>query len=218
VAWVLNDDKKEIQLISNWPGQPVLGISNKVPTAVTYRTTEPHDFISWGFEATGRRNREESEPFTWFKLLLQPPTASSEIDMAAHSPELSTITRLLENYGKTAEDVTADYLREIWNYTRRQLGQILGENFMTDYSVRVVLTIPAVWTPSSIKLARRLAHRAGFPEHIELVPEPEAAAVAVLRESTTRPHLKVGDVITICDAGGGTCVSYGLILKIGNGE
>ena len=218
VAWIINDEEKKTNLISNWPGQTVLGMSNKVPTAVTYRTTEPYDFISWGFDATGRRDKEESEPFTWFKLLLQPPTATSEIAAANGSPELNTITRLLKAYGKTAEEVTADYLRRIWGYTRRQLRQILGDNFMTDYSVRVVLTVPAVWTPSSIKLARRLASRAGLPKNIELVQEPEAAAAAVLRESTIKPFLNVGDVITICDAGGGTCVSYCLILKTGNEE
>jgi hypothetical protein len=184
-------------------------MSAKVPTAVTYKTTEPHDFINWGFEATGRRNREESEPFTLFILLLQPPTSSSETAAAASSPELNTITRLLESYGKTAEGVMTDYLRKIWNHTRQQLRQILGDSFMIDYSVRVVLAIPALWTPSSIRLARTLVHRAGLPEDVELVKEPEAAAVAVLRESTIQPNLNlnVGDVITVCDAGRMTCVS-----------
>ena len=185
---------------------------------MTYHSTgEPKSSVaSWGFEVSrgttepGRKRgsrQDETEPFSWFKLLLQPPIRSSEGPKAEDSPELNTIRELLEKYKKSAYQVSVDYLQKLWEHTKQHLARKLGEEFSDSYEVAVILTVPAVWTPESIKMAERLAREAGFPGTIHLLQEPEAAAIAAIQEAGIRPLLRLNDIITVCDAGGGTCVS-----------
>ena len=190
---------------------------NKVPTTVTYSTGgSTSSVVSWGFEVPrgatefGRKHgsrQDETEPFSWFKLLLQPPKQSSEDPEAEDSPELNTIRKLLKRYNKSAYQVSVDYLGKLWGHTKQHLEKRLGEEFSDRYKVVVILTVPAIWSPESIKMAERLAYEAGFPGTIHLLQEPEAAAIASIRDAGTRLCLGLNDVITVCDAGGGTCVS-----------
>ena len=215
VAWCIRAPGSRIQTITDWPGLRPHGVSNKVPTTVIYSTGGSR-VVSWGFEVTQgtaeldrRRGSRlnETEPFSWFKLLLQPQTLPSEDGEAEGSPELNTIRGLLEKYHKSAYEVSTDYLRKLWGHTKQHLGRRLGGNFLDLYEVLVVLTTPAVWTPGSTKTAERLARDAGFPGTIHLLQEPEAAAIEVLEEPASESLLKLNDIITVCDAGGGTCVS-----------
>jgi hypothetical protein len=206
---------------------------------VTYDIREPHKLKSWGFPAIRdlRRSKQESETLTWFKLLLQPPRSTylplgngelqspsgSTIRLSSANlqppnengiPDLENLRKLLRTYKKSAEDVTVDFLREIWAYTKQELRLVLGENFMAQYSIKVVLTVPAVWTPETANLTRELAVKAGIQaEQLNLVQEPEAAAIAVAEVSSGRAQLREGDIITVCDAGGGTCVSFRLAIQ-----
>ena len=217
VAWCIPAPGSRIQTITDWPGLRTHGVSNKVPTTVIYSTRGSKScVVSWGFEVirgTAEFDRRrgsrlsETEPFSWFKLLLQPPTLPSEDGEAEGSPELNTIRKLLEKYHKSAYEVSRDYLRKLWGHTKQHLERKLGEFFLDLYEVLVVLTVPAVWTPDSTKTAERLARDAGFPGTIHLLQEPEAAAIAVLEETASKTLLKLNDIITVCDAGGGTCVS-----------
>ena len=186
---------------------------------MTYSTEGPvsiSSVVSWGFEVTrgaaesGRRRgsrQDETEPFSCFKLLLQPPKRSSEDPGTEDSPELNTIRKLLEKYNKSAYQVSVDYLRKLWGHTKQHLANRLGGGFSDCYKVLVVLTVPTIWTPDSIKMAERLAREAGFPGSIHLLQESEAAAIAAIEESGVRPFLELNDIITVCDAGDDTCVS-----------
>ena len=178
-----------------------------MPSAVTYEKARPHKLCQWGFPAIRRQNHSKnvSEPFTWFKLLLEEPRNVPDYDNDESDSELATLKKLMAKYHKSADDITADYLQCIWAYTKEQLKRNIP-NFQNEFAVRVILTIPAVWTPDTTKRVKELAIRAGLPVDIVLLPEPEAAAVAVLEGATQRARLKVGDVVTVCDAGGGTCV------------
>ncbi|KAI5816996.1 hypothetical protein BZA77DRAFT_311532 [Pyronema omphalodes] len=204
VAWATGDRPESIQVISNWIDPSSANrTSHKVPTAVTYEKSHPHALVSWGFNAIRRSYHEENEegPFTWFKLLLQRP----ENPESKENSELKTLEHLMKKFGKSVQDITVDFLRCLWDYTKKQLQFILGEDFMHRFSVRVILTIPAVWKPATIIMMKDLAKKAGLPENTDLLPEPEAAAIAVLGRAARRALLQAEDVITVCDAGGGTC-------------
>jgi hypothetical protein len=204
VSWAVNDGTRKINVIRNWPDPTAPHpTSNKVPTVVTYNIDNSEKVLDWGFGAVRKRYKKEAEQFKWFKLLLQPENLNE--NGVGNIMELATLKRLLEKYEKTAESVTVDYLKCIWRYTKEQLRRQLGFKFMTDYSVRVVFTIPAIWAPGSWNQFRDLARKAELPDNIHFVQEPEAAAVAVLR-GLKQMQVKVGDIITVCDAGGGTCV------------
>ena len=183
-----------------------------MPSAVTYDVSDPSKLINWGFPAIRRQapgyGGRESEPFTRFRTLLQESRNMSKL----YVEELGTLNRLLEAHGKNAKDITVDYLRCIWKYTAQQLKPNLGANFQEEYTVRVVLTIPALWTPSTTKMMKALAIRAGLPYHTALLLEPKAVAVATFKVAAVEARLETGDIVTICNAGGETCVSNNILF------
>jgi molecular chaperone DnaK (HSP70) len=70
----------------------------------------------------------------------------------------------------------------------------------------VVLTVPASFDAVARELTVEAAQLAGFGENFRLLEEPQAALYAWLadRGPAWRDQLSVGDVILVCDIGGGT--------------
>ena len=71
---------------------------------------------------------------------------------------------------------------------------------------QVVLTVPASFDAAARELTREAALQAGLPESLVLLEEPQAAFYAWLSDSSHdwRRSVKEGDVVLICDVGGGT--------------
>lgn len=69
----------------------------------------------------------------------------------------------------------------------------------------LLLTIPASFDEEARELTLRAAQQAGLPR-VTLLEEPQAAFYAWLEHQgdTWRDHVKVGDLILVCDIGGGT--------------
>jgi hypothetical protein len=72
-------------------------------------------------------------------------------------------------------------------------------------TTRVVITVPASFDEAARNLTRDAAHRAGFAEPL-LLEEPLAAFYAWLDHAGAdwRRHVHPGDVVLVCDVGGGT--------------
>lgn len=70
----------------------------------------------------------------------------------------------------------------------------------------VVLTVPASFDAVARELTVEAAHRAGLGEHLRLLEEPQAAvyAWAADRGAAWRDEVSVGDLLLVCDIGGGT--------------
>ncbi len=70
----------------------------------------------------------------------------------------------------------------------------------------VVLTVPASFDAAARELTHEAAIAAGLPENFVLLEEPQAAVYAWLADvgDRWRRALKVGDVLLVCDVGGGT--------------
>ena len=70
----------------------------------------------------------------------------------------------------------------------------------------VVLTVPASFDASARELTREAALQAGLPKDLILLEEPQAAVYAWLADQgqAWRRQLKTGDVLLVCDVGGGT--------------
>ena len=70
----------------------------------------------------------------------------------------------------------------------------------------VVLTVPASFDASARELTREAATQAGLPEEFILLEEPQAAVYAWLAATGDRWRrvLTVGDLLLVCDVGGGT--------------
>jgi len=69
----------------------------------------------------------------------------------------------------------------------------------------VLLTVPASFDEEARELTRRAAGQAGL-EHVTLLEEPQAAFYAWLESKgeAWRKCIKVGDLVLVCDVGGGT--------------
>lgn len=92
------------------------------------------------------------------------------------------------------------HLREAWNYTHSTRGV---EHRLEKQEI--ILTVPASFDAVARSLTVEAAHAAGL-ENVSLLEEPQAAFYAWLdaHHDDWRDLVSVGDVILICDVGGGT--------------
>ncbi|KAK0707694.1 hypothetical protein B0H67DRAFT_685958 [Lasiosphaeris hirsuta] len=202
VSWAVNAGTKSVHLITDWPDPK--GIrknynSDKTPTLISYENGAPN---KWGFQA------DSSEARRWFKLLLDPDHkyAKELVEMAEQHKEG-------EDGLNSAEDATANFLRELWFFSLDEIQERIPGGRSEDYSIKVILAVPAIWGQAAKENIKRLARQAGISEEIpiSIVSEPEAAALAVIHDKTMAgERLEKGDIFVVCDAGGGTVdvISY----------
>ena len=92
------------------------------------------------------------------------------------------------------------HLRTAWDAQRgaEQKGHKLAEQ-------DVLLTVPASFDEEARELTRRAAERAGL-QRVTLLEEPQAAFYAWLdsQGDAWRKRIKLGDLVLVCDVGGGT--------------
>ncbi len=90
------------------------------------------------------------------------------------------------------------YLRTVWDAQHTADGSSLRQQ-------DVLLTVPASFDEEARELTRRAAEQAGL-ERVTLLEEPQAAFYAWLESQgdAWRKHIKVGDLVLVCDIGGGT--------------
>jgi molecular chaperone DnaK (HSP70) len=106
------------------------------------------------------------------------------------------------------------YLRTVWEIgaAREQRQSPLAEQ-------DVLLTVPASFDEEARELTRRAAEQAGF-QNVTLLEEPQAAFYAWVESQgdAWRRRIKVGDLVLVCDIGGGT-TDFSLIMVFEeNGE
>jgi hypothetical protein len=89
---------------------------------------------------------------------------------------------------------------EAWNFT---IAKDVAENRLE--SQDIILTVPASFDAVARELTVEAARAAGL-ENITLIEEPQAAFYAWIDASkdSWREQVEVGDVILVCDVGGGT--------------
>src|SRR5262249_56436057 len=92
------------------------------------------------------------------------------------------------------------HLCEAWNY---QVAKDVPEKRLEQQDI--VLTVPASFDAVARELTMEAAKAAGL-EHVILLEEPQSAFYAWIEVShdAWRKHVDVGDVVLICDVGGGT--------------
>ncbi|KAI1464857.1 uncharacterized protein F4812DRAFT_462181 [Daldinia caldariorum] len=199
VCWAINEGQKKIRLITDWTNpQAVNANAEKVPSVISYKNGQ---VSNWGYEVT---MREDS--FRWIKILLEP-----EHKYAKTIDDVKQSNALLTKLNKTADEVVSDYLRALWAYTKEDIRKrIDDENWENTFRLRVVLTVPAMWSHQAKDRTAKAARAAGLPVDISMVTEPEAAALATLRGKAEEDTLRPGDSFVVCDAGGGTVdlISY----------
>jgi molecular chaperone DnaK (HSP70) len=99
------------------------------------------------------------------------------------------------------------YLRGVWDAS---VAKKKPELALSDQEI--LLTVPASFDEEARELTRRAAEQAGL-HHVTLLEEPQAAFYAWIETQGDRwrKRIKVGDLILVCDVGGGT-TDFSLIV------
>jgi hypothetical protein len=178
----------------------------KTPTAICYGDSGP----TWGYGI-----HDDASAIRWFKLLLlNPEDLDQDVKDSSH---LKIAKQKLKEAGKSVVQAVADYLRLLWEHTISSMKRERGAIGVDGLPFKVVLTVPAIWKPyaqsrmlKAAKLAGILDERLCGNTSLQLVSEPEAAALATLGEYRGRKDVEAGDVFIVCDVGGGTAdiISY----------
>jgi hypothetical protein len=106
------------------------------------------------------------------------------------------------------------YLRTVWDSSEAPEQQQLAFAEQD-----VLLTVPASFDEEARELTRRAAEQAGY-QHVTLLEEPQAAFYAWLASQgdAWRRRIKVGDLVIVCDVGGGTTDFSLIMVTEENGE
>ncbi|MCU1341812.1 MAG: putative heat-shock chaperone protein [Candidatus Acidoferrum typicum] len=106
------------------------------------------------------------------------------------------------------------YLRTVWDSGE---GRDQPERALAEQDV--LLTVPASFDEEARELTRRAAEQAGY-HHVTLLEEPQAAFYAWLESQgdAWRRRIKVGDLVLVCDVGGGTTDLSLIMVSDENGE
>jgi len=99
------------------------------------------------------------------------------------------------------------YLRHIW-----ESGEGAQKSRSPLAEQEVLITVPASFDEEARELTRRAAEQAGCG-HVVLLEEPQAAFYAWIESQgdSWRRRIKVGDLVLVCDIGGGT-TDFSLIM------
>jgi len=151
-----------------------------VPSSITYN--DNGRVANWGYMV----DEVKEDPLQWIKIMLDPSHK-----YYGNTQQRKQVSARLETLDKTPEDVVADYLKCLWDYTIAHLKRKKGEDFQSVYAVKVVLTVPAVWSALAKNKTLRAAQKAGIKTDIKLVTEPEAGALALLKDKCEETSVKV---------------------------
>lgn len=204
VSWVstaTGSSVDDVMLINDWGGKTKTADYNwKAPTVVAYR--DENTAISMQEDKWGFGVEPNMVAWSWMKLLLDKDQAKTHYDDA--------FQEVKEHPNKEPEEMICDYLRCVYRFLIWKLGHRTG-NLSQALPFEFWFTTPAIWSDKAKDATKRAALKAGFGsrpgDQIFLIQEPEAAAVAVLKELTSKGEAVIvrrGDGVLICDCGGGT--------------
>lgn len=195
VAWT-NLLTPETFVIKDWPGLGQDAHETKVPSKIIYARNQAVG--KWGFLCDTQDNFEEQgQVFEWFKIYLD----QTNVDRAKRHGLTDTPGSVQE-----AKKLTTDYLREVYNQTKRVIEMMSGP--WSNKRVEFIFSMPTTWTNQAILNEFKAVIRdAGFGSeqtHTAKLELTEAEAVAVYTVKTAQTRFQKGDIFLVCDAGGGT--------------
>lgn len=148
-----------------------------MPSIITYFSNGK--VSSWGFNLDPDRHH-----ISWFKLGLS--EEGTKILEQKQPERFQKLQDLLIRYKKSPLDVSADYLRLLWAHAMKYIQERTDDVIWEVVKFKVVLTVPAMWDHKAQDLTRQAAKMAGILDPkgavLELIGEPEAAALAVFTE------------------------------------
>ncbi|KAH0438208.1 hypothetical protein CcaCcLH18_03475 [Colletotrichum camelliae] len=216
VSWAWSGAPTDIEVISKWESK--LGRNSdkeKTPTAMIFGGNGGS--VSWGY---GLPLNAKQQPIKWFKLLLV--DEKDLPDSVRESSQIATARKLARDANKDPVEIISCFLRHLWNHAIECIANSGGADLVKMCKFHIVITLPAIWPSYAKQRMRRAAEDAGLLQDrpagkttLSFISEPEAAALATMRDQGRRPNIHAGDHIVVCDAGGGTVdlISYEILKK-----
>ncbi|UKZ82707.1 hypothetical protein TrVFT333_010502 [Trichoderma virens FT-333] len=176
--------------IEYWPGSDGAGVP-KIPTVIRYDS--PASF-TWGAQV----NRQDGG-IVGVKLLLDPSQPRPK-----YLPEIN-VEEELGKLPKPPVQVAADFIGAVYNHAMKEIGK-KSPRTMLNCAGRFT-SLPAVWSDAAKNSTLTAARAAGLSP-VQLIKEPEAAALWTAKKLDVALHSN--DAFVVCDAGGGTVdlISY----------
>ncbi|CVK84197.1 related to hsp70 protein [Fusarium mangiferae] len=189
VAWAYSREPEEIEIVTSWESElNHCSDVEKAPTQIHYG--QNNQDIKWGYGIS-----PEHEPLKWFKLLLLEPKDIPQ--GAANSTQLKEARRLQSKAGREPVKIVACFLRKIWDHSVESIRRTIGDDVMKRSNFQVVITLPAIWPPYAQHRMKMAANQAGIldprpagPTTLRFVSEPEAAALATIKDLSKRSSIK----------------------------
>jgi hypothetical protein len=170
----------DIVVLRAWPG---FDGNWKTPTRIAYGRENGFNGNKWGFEI-----EPNMKAYSWTKLLLDDSAAKSKYD----DPKLAQIAGkgILEVPDfRTAQGVCEDFLKEVKKCVWARLEKEKGAEFLKMTPVECWITVPAIWSDRAKEATRAAAVGAGWAsrpmDSINMIPEPEAAAISALKKDAS---------------------------------
>lgn len=185
VAYSSAPDWPRPETIQNWPGNFKGSIADKVDTKIAYNANG--NIAGWGFAI------DETDPVfdtieEYFKLYLDPDF----VDSVEDAPSL-----------QDARKWFVDYLTCLFKTIDRYLNDVVPQ--YRSKKVEFKFSVPTTWkNPAMIAETEQLIFNAGFCStslHQAGISLTEAEAAAVY---AAQQKYEPGQVVLVCDAGGGT--------------
>jgi len=180
-------DISDVHIIDKWPSNAsteALIIESKTPSQIAYECENRKAGLfknAWGYEIKPRMPR-----YAWMKLLLDQSARPSLYDDPDLQNEIKQGMFVLPK-DKSAQEVTSDYLKELYAFTIKSLKQELGEEVVDATLIKFWFTMPAIWSDEAQVKTLAAAKEAGFgtreKDEICTIKEPEAAALATLSQT-----------------------------------
>ncbi|CAJ0545661.1 Ff.00g091340.m01.CDS01 [Fusarium sp. VM40] len=209
VAWAYSREPDEIEIVTSWDTElNHCSDVEKAPTQLYF--DENGQNVKWGYSIP-----IDKEPLKWFKLLLiDPKDLPTDV---ARSSQLQEARRLKNKIKKEPIEIIATFLRKLWDHSLDSIRRAVGVDLLKRTKLQVVITLPAIWPPYAQQRMKQASQQSGILDGrpagattLRFISEPEAAALATIKDHAKRSNIQTGDTIVVCDAGGGTVdlISY----------
>jgi molecular chaperone DnaK (HSP70) len=179
---------RDIIVIQEWPGPSrITELVWKTPSRIAYATDVENEAILGGQNAIGYQVTAKMKSYTWFKLLLDRTQATKFDDPGLTTSEGLGVLRIPTD--NTVRGVVSDYLREVYQHTMKYLENKMSHEVLDVTNIEFWFTVPAIWSDAARADTMDAARLAGFGsrrgDNINLIPEPEAAAISTLSGITS---------------------------------